>query len=83
MKTKDIIKMRREELNLTLEQLGDMVGVGKSTIRKQETGMITHMKVDKIAALASALNISIPVLMGLEEPIITRVINPNPEFLIL
>ncbi len=28
------IKSRRKELNLTLEQVGDLVGVGKSTVRK-------------------------------------------------
>lgn len=32
------IKSRRKELNLTLEQVGDLVGVGKSTVRKWETG---------------------------------------------
>lgn len=83
MQTKDIIKLKRKELNLTLEELGNKVGVGKSTIRKWETGMINNMKSDKIAALATALNISVPVLMGFEEPVIEKTINPNPEFLIL
>ena len=27
------IKSRRKELNLTLEQVGDLVGVGKSTVK--------------------------------------------------
>lgn len=83
MQTKDIIKLKRKELNLTLEELGKKVGVGKSTIRKWETGMISNMKSDNIAALATALNISIPVLMGFEEPKIEASINPNPEFLTL
>ena len=83
MQTKDIIKLKRKELNLTLEALGKKVGVGKSTIRKWETGMISNMKSDNIAALATALNISIPVLMGFEEPKIEASINPNPEFLTL
>lgn len=83
MQTKDIIKLKRKELNLTLEELGKKVGVGKSTIRKWETGMINNMKSDNIAALATALNIPIPVLMGFEEPVIEKPINPNPEFLIL
>ena len=64
MEIKDIIKKRREELNLTYEQLGNMVGVGKSTVRKWETGMIENMKRDNIVALAKALNISPAIIMG-------------------
>ena len=46
---------RRKELNLTLEEVGNAVGVGKSTVRKWENGMIKNMGRDKIAALASVL----------------------------
>lgn len=67
MDIKDIIKSKREELNLTLEELGNLVGVGKSTIRKWETGMIENMRRDNIVALSKALNISPSVLMGWEE----------------
>ncbi len=49
------IKSRHKELNLTLEQVGDLVGVGKSTVRKWETGDIENMKRDKIVKLAKAL----------------------------
>lgn len=64
MEIKDIIKKRREELNLTYEQLGNMVGVGKSTVRKWETGMIENMRRDNIVALSKALNISPSIIMG-------------------
>lgn len=64
MKIKDIIKKRRQELNLTYEQLGNMVGVGKSTVRKWETGMIENMRRDNIVALSKALNISPSIIMG-------------------
>lgn len=64
MEIKDIIKKRREELNLTYEQLGNMIGVGKSTVRKWETGMIENMRRDNIVALSKALNISPAVIMG-------------------
>ena len=30
----EIIRTRRQELGLTLENIGDYVGVGKSTVRK-------------------------------------------------
>ena len=46
---------RRKELGLTLEEVGQAVGVGKSTVRKWENGMIKNMGRDKIAALARVL----------------------------
>ncbi|MFF7090595.1 LexA family protein [Streptomyces olivaceoviridis] len=61
------IKSRRKELNLTLEQVGDLVGVGKSTVRKWETGDIENMKRDKIVKLAKALRVSPSYIMGIEE----------------
>lgn len=64
MEVKDIIKKRREELGLTYEQLGNMVGVGKSTVRKWETGLISNMRRDNIVALSKALNISPALIMG-------------------
>lgn len=64
MDVKDIIRKRREELGLTYEQLGNLVGVGKSTVRKWETGMIENMRRDNIVALASALKISPATIMG-------------------
>lgn len=78
MEIKDIIHKRREELNLTYEQLGNMIGVGKSTVRKWETGMIENMRRDNIVALAKALNISPGILMGwdVNEEKIVETINP-------
>lgn len=61
------IKDLRKERNLTLEQVADIVGVGKSTVRKWETGMIANMKRDKIASLAKALGTTPEYLMGWEE----------------
>ena len=61
------IKMLRIQNNLTLEQVGQKVGVGKSTVRKWETGMIANMKRDKIYALAEALHTTPAYLMGWEE----------------
>jgi len=50
--------LRRKELGLTLEEVGDAVGVGKSTVRRWENGMIKNMGRDKIAALARVLKMS-------------------------
>ena len=49
---------RRKELGLTLEEVGEAVGVGKSTVRRWENGMIKNMGRDKIAALARILQMS-------------------------
>ena len=58
------IKELRLQRKMTLEQVGDIVGVGKSTVRKWETGMIANMKRDKIALLAKALGTTPAYLMG-------------------
>lgn len=54
----DIMHARRQELGLTLEEVGDYVGVGKSTVRKWEHGEIENMKRDKIALLSKILKLS-------------------------
>lgn len=54
----DIMRTRRQELGLTLEEVGDYVGVGKSTVRKWENGDIENMKRDKIALLSKILKLS-------------------------
>ena len=52
-----LIHNRRTELGLTLEDVGNACGVGKSTVRKWETGMIQNMRRNKIVLLAKALQI--------------------------
>jgi len=49
---------RRRALGLTLEEVGRAVGVGKSTVRRWEEGMIKNMGRDKIAALAKVLQMN-------------------------
>lgn len=67
-KIKDLRALHR----LTLEQVAQQVGVGRSTIRKWETGMIENMRRDKIAKLAAALHTTPGYLMGWED-------NPTPN----
>lgn len=57
----------RKQLGLTLEDVGNVVGVGKSTVRKWESGEIANMRRDKIALLAAALHTTPAYLMGWEE----------------
>ena len=54
----DRIKRLRSENHMTLEELGNKVGVGKSTVRKWENGIIANMRRDKIAKLSAALGVS-------------------------
>ena len=64
-----IIRNRRLELNLTLEEIGNAVGVSKSTVQKWENGFISNMKRDKISALAKVLNINPVTLITGEYPV--------------
>ena len=62
----NIIYQRRMEMGLTLEEVGKAVGVGKSTVRKWEKGMIKNMGSDKIATLAKILNINPAILIRID-----------------
>lgn len=63
----DRIHFLRTDLGLTLQELGDKVGVGASTVRKWETGFIKTLRTDKMQKLAAALNTSVDYLMGWTE----------------
>lgn len=52
------IKKRRKELGLTLDEVAEKVGVGKSTVQKWESGRIKNMRRDKIELLAQVLDMS-------------------------
>lgn len=56
------IKHRRLDLGLTLEQVGDSVGVGKSTVRRWENGMIKNIGLSNLKLLAKALGVSVEYL---------------------
>lgn len=71
------IKKLRQEKGLTLEQVANVVGVGKSTVRKWETGMIANMRRDKIADLAKALGTTPAYLMGWPEETREKEISPD------
>ena len=60
MDFKDTIKARRKELGLTLEEVGQIVGVSKTTIQRWESGEIKNQRRDKIVKLAQALQTTRP-----------------------
>lgn len=53
------IKSRRKELELTQEQVGNIVGVNKSTIQRYENGLIKELKMPVVQAIANALNVDL------------------------
>lgn len=55
---------RRLELDLTLQEVADRVGVQNSTIYRYEKGEIKRIKLPVIEAIASALQISPGYLIG-------------------
>ena len=72
------IRELRAKHGLTLEQVAQQVGVGRSTVRKWETGIIENMRRDKIAKLAEALHTTPGYLMGWEsEPDTTPILPDN------
>ena len=61
------IKVLRLQRGLSLQAVGDIVGVGKSTVRKWENGDIKNMGRDKIELLAKALGVEPGYLMGWDD----------------
>ena len=54
----NLIKKRRTELGLTLEDVAKAVNVTRSTVQRWESGLIRNMGRDKVAKLADVLQIS-------------------------
>lgn len=66
MELAEKVKMRREQMGLSQEELALRMGYkSRSSINKIETGRPVTQKI--IARLAEALDVSIPYLMGWEE----------------
>ena len=61
------IKTARLKKGLTLEQLGKAAGIGKTTILRYETGVITNIPSDRIERIAEALSVTPAYLMGWDE----------------
>ena len=60
----NFIKTRRKELGITLEDIGNYVGVSKGTVQRWETGGISNMRRDRIKKLSEILKISPDMLLG-------------------
>ena len=67
MSFKDRLKARRNALGLTLEEVGNAVGVSKTTVARWESGIISSLRGDKINKLAAVLSCEPSYLMEWEE----------------
>lgn len=67
MEIKDLIKSRRIEMNYTMKELAEKVGVSEGTISRWESGDISNMRRDKIVNLAKTLHISPAAIMEWDE----------------
>lgn len=67
MEIKNILKNRRLELKLTLEDVSNIVGVSPATVSRWESGDIANMRRDRIALYSKALHISPAVIMGWDD----------------
>ena len=64
----DRIRGKRIEKELTMEQLADKLGVGKSAVNKWEKGHVQNIKRSTIEKLCQILDCSPAYLFGWEEP---------------
>ena len=62
-----IIKQLRLQKGLTQEELGKVIGVQKSAIRKYESGMVQNIKRSSIKKLADFFGVSPSYLLGYED----------------
>ncbi|MBQ3476997.1 MAG: helix-turn-helix transcriptional regulator [Clostridia bacterium] len=75
------IRILREQSGLTMEQLGERIGVQKSAIKKYENGTVENIKRSTIKTMASIFGVSPSYLMFGEEieEKTAPAIKPDPE----
>lgn len=67
MELKDIIRTRREDLKLTLEDIARFIGVSAATVHRWESGEIKNLRRDKIAKLSEILKVEPEQLIGYDD----------------
>ena len=58
------LKQLRKENGMTLEEVGNIIGVGRANIYKYEHGIITNVPPDKVHQLADLFGVTRPYMMG-------------------
>jgi transcriptional regulator with XRE-family HTH domain len=66
LEIQEIIKARRLELNMSIREVAQQLGVAPSTVSRYESNDIQNMGIDKIEALSKVLKCSPGYLMGWE-----------------
>lgn len=69
MKMGEIIRKLRIERGMTQEELGKVLGVQKSAIRKYESGAVENIKRSSIKKMADLFGVSPSYLLGYEETV--------------
>jgi len=67
MELSEVIKTRRLELGLSMEDIGKAVGVNRATVMRWESGSIRNIRKDKLLSLAEALGTTPGQLMSWTE----------------
>ena len=67
MEFRAILRTRRKDLGLTLDEVGRAVGVSGATVSRWENGDIENIRRDKIAKLSKVLEVTPAYLMGWPE----------------
>lgn len=76
----EIIKQKRIEKEMTLDDLAKKIGVSAPTVSRWESGKIEDMKRSRIKALSDTLDIPVRVLMGWDESEISDRTDVNVEW---
>lgn len=63
----ELLKSRRKQLDLTLDDVGRAVGVNRATVQRWETGNITKMNRRHIAALSNVLSLDPTLFLHVNE----------------
>lgn len=67
MSLSTVLKTRRKELGLTLNDIAQQMAVSEATVQRWESGNIKSLRQGRIAKLAEILSVSPSALMGWEE----------------
>ncbi len=64
MDIQNLLKTKRQEKNMTMEDLGKLLGVSAGTISRWESGNIQNIKVDKIPLISKYLDIPMDLFLS-------------------
>lgn len=67
MSLSSVLKSKRKDLGLTLNDIAEQMGVSEATVQRWESGNIKSLRHGRITKLAAILNVSPSVLMGWDE----------------